>query len=67
MDITRLSNEAFAILAQCEETEKSFGITVAPQGNNLKFIWTFKIDKAKAHREGFDGINVHGAIILDAE
>ena len=65
MDITKLSNEAFAILAQCEETRKPFGITVDPLRGNLKFVWAFKIDKAKAHREGFDSKRVHGTISLD--
>lgn len=65
MDITKLSNEAFAILAQCEETKKPFGITVGPLRGNLKFVWAFKIDKAKAHREGFGSKRVHGIISLD--
>lgn len=66
MDITPISNEAFAILAECEETKKPFGITVDPRRGDLKFVWAFKIDKAKAHREGFDGVKVQGAISLDS-
>lgn len=65
MEITKLSNDAFAILAQCEETKKPFGITVDPLQGKLKFVWAFKIDQAKAHREGFDGKYVHGVITLD--
>lgn len=65
MEITKLSNEAFVILAQCEETRKPFGITVDPSQGKLKFVWAFKIDQAKAHREGFDGKHVHGVITLD--
>ena len=65
MDITPISNEAFAILAECEETKKPFGITVDPKRGDLKFVWAFKIDKAKAHREGFDGVKVKGTITLD--
>ena len=66
MDITPISNEAFAILAECEETKKPFGITVDPKRGDMRFVWAFKIDKAKAHREGFDGIKIRGTISLDA-
>lgn len=65
MAITPVSKEAFAIFATCEETKKPYGITVDPVLGRLKFVWAFKIDKAKAHREGFDGKHVNGAIILD--
>lgn len=65
MEITSISKEAFAILAQCEETKQPFGITVDPIGRSLKFVWAFKIDKAKAHREGFDSKTVNGTISLD--
>ncbi len=64
MEIEKISEEAFAILAQCEETRRPFGITVDPYKGNLKFVWAFKIDKAKAHREGFDSKKVHGTISL---
>ena len=65
MEITRLSNEAFAVLAQCEEAKKPFGITVDPYRGDLKFVWAFKIDRAKAHREGFYSKKVHGTVSLD--
>ncbi len=65
-DITPISKEAFAVLAECEETKKPFGITIDPKGRNLRFIWAFKIDKAKAKREGFTGKSVNGTISLDA-
>lgn len=65
MDITRLSQNAFAVVGTCEETKKPFGITVDPERNNLKFVWAFKIDKEKAHREGFDKRNVRGGITYD--
>lgn len=32
-----------------------------------KFVWAFKIDKEKAHREGYDSHKVHGSVALDAE
>ena len=55
MDITPISNEAFAVLAECEETKKPFGITIDPKGKDLRFIWAFKINRSKAQREGFTG------------
>ena len=64
--ITKISQNAFAVMAVCEETKKPFGITVDPVKNNLLFVWAFKIDKEKAHREGFDQRNVNGSIIYDA-
>ena len=63
--ITPISKEAFAVLANCEECKKPFGVTIDPQGQNLKFVWAFKIDKAKAHRERFDRNRVSGNIIYD--
>ena len=58
MAITPITKEAFAVLAMCEETKKPFGITIDPKGQTLKFVWAFKIDKEKAHREHFDSQKV---------
>ena len=66
MAITPVSKKAFAVLAVCEETKMSFGITVDPQGKNLKFVWAFKIDREKAHRENFDANHVSGMVTLDS-
>lgn len=65
MAITPITKEAFAVLAMCEETKKPFGITIDPKGKTLKFVWAFKIDKEKAHREHFDSQKVRGSIVLD--
>ena len=65
MAITPVSKEAFAVLAVCEETKKTFGITVDPHGNELKFVWAFKIDREKAKREHFDANHVKGMIKID--
>ncbi len=65
MNITPLSDEAFAIIAQCNEANKSYGITVDPYKGNIKFVWAFKIDKEKAHREGFDEHHIHGSVSVD--
>ena len=66
MNITPISNEAFAVLAECEETRKPFGITIDPKGQILNFVWAFKIDRSKAKREGFTEKSVNGSISLDA-
>ena len=65
MAITPVSKKAFATLAACEETKKPFAITVDPNGRELKFVWAFKIDRAKAHRERFDARHVQGAVTYD--
>ena len=73
MAITPVSKKAFVILAACEKTKNSFAITVDPKGGSilpfhrpeLKFVWAFKIDKEKAHRERFDTNHVKGRITLD--
>ena len=61
-----LSEKAFAIMAVCEEAKKPFGITVDYVGpRRYKFVWAFKIDKEKAHREGYDNKTVTGCVELD--
>lgn len=65
MAITHISPEAFATMGMCEENKKPFGITIDPCGRDLKFVWAFKIDKEKAHREHFNGKKVNGSISLD--
>ena len=66
--MTNVSKEAFAVMAICSETKQSFGITVDKiNSGQYKFVWAFKIDKDKAHREGYDATNVKGSVILDSE
>jgi len=65
MNITPLSKEAFAIIAHCNEAKKVYGITVDPQNGIIKFVWSFKISKEKAHREGFDEHRIHGTVSID--
>lgn len=41
-----LSKEAFAVMAECPESKRYFGITVDKvTHNSYKFVWAFKIDK----------------------
>lgn len=66
--MTGLSDKAFAIMAVCEESKKPFGITVDYIGpRHYKFVWAFKIDKDKAHREGYDEHSVTGSVELDSD
>ena len=66
--MSRLSNEAFAILAICPEAKKTYGITVDKvDSKHYVFHWAFPIDKTKAHREGYDEKNVHGTVSIDVD
>lgn len=63
--MTTLSDKAFAIMAVCEETKQPFGITVDYiSSRRYKFVWAFKIDRDKAHREGYDEHMVTGSVEL---
>ena len=68
MDITPISKEAFAVLAECEETRKPFGITIDPNKyywenvmNARRFEADYQlsqldkpVDKAYTHYSNFD-------------
>ncbi len=63
-----LSDKAFAVMGICEETKLPFGITVDIVGpQRYSFVWSFKIDREKAHREGYDEHTVRGAVELDKD
>jgi hypothetical protein len=64
--MTNLSDEAFAVMAVCPKTKNNYGITVDYLSrNSFKFVWTFKVDPEKAHREGYDTKSVSGSVTLD--
>ena len=64
----RLGKDAFAILAMCPESKRTYGITVdSAGGNHYVFHWAFPIDKDKAHREGFDVKSVKGTVTTDID
>lgn len=65
MDVTHISDQAFAVMAQCSETKQPFGITVDPQGHVMKLVWAFKMSAQQGHRERFDERHVSGSIALD--
>ena len=65
-DITPLSKDAFVTMAMCEECKQPFGITVDKVSNGrYKFVWSFKINADKAHREGYDAPHVRGDVTED--
>lgn len=46
MSITRISKKAFAIVAECPNEKKPYGITVDPiSDKEFKFVWAFKISR----------------------
>lgn len=65
-DITPLSKDAFVTMAMCEECKQPFGITVDKVSNGrYMFVWSFKINADKAHREGYDATHVRGDVTED--
>ena len=61
--MARLSKEAFAIMAMCPETRKTYGITVDAAGSgHYVFHWAFPVDRDRAHREGYDVKHVRGSV-----
>ena len=46
--MSKLSKNAFAIMAMCENTKEPFGITVDPREGSYAFAWAFKIKKEQA-------------------
>lgn len=63
--ITKISRNAFVVLAMCNEAKKTYGITVDKFSDKYSLIWAFKINKDKAHKEGFDSTSVNGQINID--
>lgn len=45
--MSKLSKNAFAIMAMCENTKEPFGITVDPREGSYAFAWAFKIKRNK--------------------
>ena len=63
--MSKLSKDAFAIMAMCEKTKEPFGITVDPRNGCYAFAWAFKIKKEQAKREGYDKTHVRGVVMYD--
>jgi hypothetical protein len=66
--MSKLSDRAFAVMAVCPKANKHYGITVDYLAeDSFRFVWAFKVDPEKAHREGYDTTNVNGTVTLDDE
>lgn len=48
--MSKLSKNAFAIMAMCENTKEPFGITVDPREGSYAFAWAFKIKGTSEER-----------------
>lgn len=54
------------IMATCQQTKKTFGITVERKGKDFECVWAFKINAGSAQHEGFDKNKVHGNVSIAA-
>lgn len=65
--MSKLTKNAFAIMAMCENKKEPFGITVDARDGGYAFVWAFKIKKEQAKREGYDKTHVRGAVDYDVD
>lgn len=66
MNFTPVSKEAFAIFSACSRSREYFGISVDPVSRNqFKLVWSFKMSKDQAIREGTDRKQVSGQVYPD--
>lgn len=66
--MAQLSNEAFAVLGMCSRAKLPYSITNGKIGfGQYKFVWAFKSDREKAHRERYEAKTVHGSVSIDKE
>lgn len=57
--------EANVILSKCSVHKGTFGIRIEKRNNDWVWTWAFKIDEAKAKREGFDRVKITGSLHKD--
>lgn len=63
-----LSEKAFAITGRCSRNKNLFGISVDEVSRGqFSFVWSFKLDEAKAKREGFESKSVTGGIRIEPD
>lgn len=65
--MSKLSKDAFAIMAICDKTKKHYGITIDPRNDKYVFCWGFKVKEDQGKREGYDQKKVHGQVAVDAD
>ena len=59
--------EANVILAKCSAHNRLFGIRIERRNGDWIRTWAFKIDEAKAKKEGFDKTKIIGSLNADPE
>ena len=42
------------VMATCQQSKKTFGITAQKVGKDYVFKWAFKLNRESAQHEGFD-------------
>lgn len=63
----KLKREEMVVMATCQQTKKTFGITAVKIGRDYNFTWAFKLNRESAKHEGFENNHVKGNIFNDAE
>lgn len=64
--MSKYNKDAFVVMAQCETTKESFGVTFNPISQNLfRMMWAFKIKKNVAKKDKYDIKSVSGKIDVD--
>lgn len=59
----QLKRDEMVVMATCQKTKRTFGITAQRQGKEYVFTWAFKLNAETAKREGFERNKVSGNII----
>jgi len=57
--------EVRIIMSKCSVHNRVFGMRVEKRGNRWVRTWAFKIDEAKAKREGYDKSTISGSFAID--
>lgn len=60
----RLKREEMVIMATCQKTRRTFGITAQKDGNDYIFKWAFKLNAGTAKREGFEKIKFQEILLI---
>ena len=63
----KLKREEMVVMATCQQSKKTFGITAQKVGKDYVFKWAFKLNRESAQHEGFECNHVTGNIFNDIE
>ena len=59
--------DEMVVMATCQQTKRTFGITAQKQGKDFVFTWAFKLNADSAKREGFEKNKVKGNIFMSED